>query len=107
MPVTIENKTDRRMMVRLNSGRTRHLGPGEVLKRVIEGEINGNRELEKLEERRVLGLYREPQLTSKDMTAEEAIEHIETTPLNQLKGFLAVEEDRKTIRKAWSEKQSA
>lgn len=107
MPVTIENKTDRRVLLRFNSGRTQHLEPGEVLKEVMEVEVKGNRKLEKLKERHVLSLYHEPQVTSTDMTAAEAVDHIEKTPLNQLKGFVTDDEDRKTVLEAWSKKQGA
>ncbi len=42
---------------------------------------------------------------STDMLAKEAIEHIENTPLDQLKGFVPDDEDRVTVQRAWESKQ--
>lgn len=42
---------------------------------------------------------------SSDMLAKEAIEHIENTPLDQLKGFVTDDEDRVTVQRAWESKQ--
>lgn len=42
---------------------------------------------------------------STDMLAKEAIEHIENTPLDQLKGFVTGDEDRVTVQRAWESKQ--
>lgn len=42
---------------------------------------------------------------STDMLAKEAIEHIENTPLDQLKGFVPKDEDRVTVQRAWESKQ--
>lgn len=42
---------------------------------------------------------------STDMLAKEAIEHIENTPLDQLKGFVTDDEDRVTVQRAWESKQ--
>lgn len=43
--------------------------------------------------------------TSTDMLAKEAIEHIENTSLEDLKGFVTDDEDRVTVQRAWEEKQ--
>ncbi len=42
---------------------------------------------------------------STDMTAKEAIDHIENTPLSELKGFVPEDEDRVTVQRAWEDKQ--
>ena len=42
---------------------------------------------------------------STDLTAKEAIDHIENTPLDQLKGFVPEDEDRVTVQRAWEDKQ--
>ena len=42
---------------------------------------------------------------STDLTAQEAIDHIESTPLDQLKGFVPEDEERVTVQRAWDDKQ--
>jgi len=42
---------------------------------------------------------------STDMTAKEAISHINDTPLEELKGFVPEDEDRVTVQRAWEDKQ--
>lgn len=42
---------------------------------------------------------------STDMTAKEAIEHINNTPLDELKGFVPEDESRVTVQRAWDSKQ--
>lgn len=42
---------------------------------------------------------------STDMTAKEAIAHIQDTPLKKLKGFVPDSEDRVTVQRAWESKQ--
>ena len=48
---------------------------------------------------------KESEKVSTDMLAKEAIEHIENTPLDQLKGFVPDDEDRVTVQRAWESKQ--
>jgi len=48
---------------------------------------------------------KKPEKVSTDMLAKEAIEHIENTPLDQLKGFVTDDEDRVTVQRAWKSKQ--
>lgn len=43
---------------------------------------------------------------SKGMTAEDAIDHIEETPLEDLEGFVTAGEDRVTVNRAWEEKNA-
>lgn len=105
MSINIENKTDRRVLIRLNSGKTEHMAPGQTLENVMDVEVKGNRKLEKLEARRVVEVRRKSKVTSGGMTAEEAIAHIEKTPLGSLEGFVKDDEDRKTVLEAWGEKQ--
>lgn len=42
---------------------------------------------------------------STDMTAKEAIDHIDSTDLADLKGFVPEDEDRVTVQRAWESKQ--
>jgi len=53
MPVTIENRTDTRVLLRLNSGQNWYLGPGEALD-VEPVEVKGNAWLQRLEERKLI-----------------------------------------------------
>lgn len=48
---------------------------------------------------------KESDQVSVDMTAKEAIEHINNTPLDELKGFVPESEDRVTVLRAWESKQ--
>lgn len=43
--------------------------------------------------------------TSVDMTAKEAVDHIRNTDLENLKGFITDDEERKTVLAAWESKQ--
>jgi small subunit ribosomal protein S16 len=43
---------------------------------------------------------------STDMNANEAIDHIKNTPLEDLKGFVTDEEERVTVQRAWESKQA-
>ncbi len=47
----------------------------------------------------------ETEKVSTDMLAKEAIDHIENTPLDELKGFVTKDEDRVTVQRAWESKQ--
>lgn len=42
---------------------------------------------------------------STDMTAKEAIKHINNTPLDELQGFVSDDEERVTVLDAWESKQ--
>lgn len=42
---------------------------------------------------------------STDMTAKEAIKHINNTPLDELQGFVPEDEERVTVLDAWESKQ--
>ena len=46
-----------------------------------------------------------PDKVSTDMNAKEAIEIINNTPLEKLKGFVPKDEDRVTVQRAWDSKQ--
>lgn len=43
---------------------------------------------------------------STDMNANEAIDHIKNSPLEDLEGFVPEDEDRVTVQRAWESKQS-
>lgn len=47
-----------------------------------------------------------PEQVSTDMNANEAIDHIKNTPLEELKGFVPDDEERVTVQRAWESKQS-
>jgi small subunit ribosomal protein S16 len=47
-----------------------------------------------------------PSKVSTDMNANEAIDHIKNTPLEELKGFVTDDEDRVTVQRAWESKQA-
>lgn len=48
---------------------------------------------------------KETEQVSTDLLAKEAIDHIENTPLEELKGFISDDEDRVTVLRAWESKQ--
>jgi hypothetical protein len=56
MPVTIENLTNRPVLLRFNSGQTRYLAPREALKDVMYVEVKSNAKIQKLAKRRVIEL---------------------------------------------------
>ena len=120
MPVTIENKTGNRVLVRFNSGQTRHLAPHEVLKDVEHVEVKGNAHIQRLQARHVLGVASSAATSeaatvakgkdkqtprSTDMKAEEAIDHIRNMSLEELRHFVPPEEDRATVLRAMDEKR--
>jgi len=45
------------------------------------------------------------QQVSTDMSAKDAIKHIQDTPADELQGFVPDSEDRKTVLQAWESKQ--
>jgi hypothetical protein len=104
MPCTIQNTSPHRVVLRLNSGRTRHLPPGTEASRVPDAEVRGNAQVQRLRDRRAISVRRRVQST--ELTAREAIAHIRNTPEEDLEDFLAEDEDRKTVREAWEEKHA-
>lgn len=54
MHYTIENKTDARILLRFNSGLTRHLAPKEVLEGIESVEIKGNSRMESLKDKHIV-----------------------------------------------------
>lgn len=103
MSLAIENSSDRRVLVRFNSGRTRHLAPGEVVEPVEPAEVRGNDRIGRLEARRLVEIR--DARRSGDMTADEAIEQIRETPLGELEDFLSPDEERKTVLEAMRKKR--
>jgi hypothetical protein len=55
MLVSIENRSDTLVLLRLNSGVTRHLAPGEVAE-VEPVEVKGNASIDRLAERRLISV---------------------------------------------------
>jgi len=104
MPFTIENTSPHRVVLRLNSGRTRHLPPDTDVSGVPDAEVRGNTHIQRLQDRRAIFVTRRVQST--ELTAREAIAHIRNTPEEDLEDFLAEDEDRKTVREAWEEKHT-
>jgi len=58
MPVTIENLTNRPVLLRLNSGQTLHLAPRTTSGEIREVEVKGNAKAQKLLDRRVIALHK-------------------------------------------------
>jgi len=56
MPVSIENLTNRPVLLRLNSGQTLHLAPHSTSAEIIEVEVKGNSKVQRLQERHVISL---------------------------------------------------
>lgn len=104
MDMAIENTSTTHQLLRFPSGRTWRLAPGETLEPVESVEIKNNRWLKRLEARRLINI-REA-VRSKEMTADEAIRHIEESPLEDLRDFLSPDEDRKTVRQAMKDKKT-
>lgn len=104
MPVTIQNTSAHRIVLRLNSGRTRHLPPGTEASEVPDTEVRGNAHIQRLKDRRAVSVTPIQRVRSTDMKAREAIAHIRSTSRKELEGFLADDEDRKTVQEAWKEK---
>lgn len=59
----------------------------------------------KKEEKKDTASAESSEQVSTDMTAKEAIDHINNTPLEELKGFVPEDEDRVTVQRAWDDKQ--
>ncbi|NNG15168.1 MAG: hypothetical protein HKM89_01720 [Gemmatimonadales bacterium] len=113
MSLTIKNESEGRVLLRFNSGLTRHLAPGEVVEGVEEVEVKGNRRIKSLEDKHLVALLeagskkvRRGKLEhSRDMTAREAIEHIRSTPLEALRDFISRDEERVTVLEAMDTKR--
>ena len=108
MSHTIVNLSDWPVSVRLNTGITRHIRPGASLSGLSSGEIGGNAQVEKLTRRRLIAVRGSGAgLRSRDMSANKAVEHIRSTALQDLGDFIATDEDRVTVLRAFEEKQSS
>jgi hypothetical protein len=57
MAVTIRNKTNRPVMIRLNSGRTCYLNAGDTSGEIIDVEIAHNERLARLQGRNIIELH--------------------------------------------------
>lgn len=57
MPVTIENLTNRPVLLRLNSGQTLHLTPRTTSGEILDVEVKSNTKVQKLAGRRVIALH--------------------------------------------------
>lgn len=58
MPVKIENRTNRLVLLRLNSGQTLHLSPHEISAEIREAEVTDNAKAQKLEGRRAIAVHK-------------------------------------------------
>lgn len=74
-------------------------------KKKTETKTSEKPKADKKEEKKKAAKSKEPSKLSTDMLAKEAIEHIENTPLKDLKGFIPDDEDRVTVQRAWESKQ--
>jgi hypothetical protein len=108
MPVNIKNRSDQIIQLRLNSNATHNIGPGETLRGVEDTDIAGNARVERLVAGQMIEFVaaeaRGPR--SKDMRAEEAVEHIRRTPRAELDDFLSEDETRVSVRRAIDEKNA-
>lgn len=57
MPVTIENLTDRPVMLHFNSCRTMYLGPNATLEEILDVELRDNAKIKRLQDRHVIALH--------------------------------------------------
>ncbi len=105
MSHTVVNLSRRPVSIRLNTGITRHIPPRASLTGILDGEIRGNPRIEKLLRQRVITV-RETAAgpRSRDMSANQAVEHIQHTDAADLRDFISEGEDRVTIRRAFEEK---
>ena len=53
------------MLLRFNSGQTRHLAPHETLEGVMHVEVKGNAKIQKLEERHVIEVQKAAKASSR------------------------------------------
>ncbi len=56
MPFTIQNKMNRPVMIRLNSGLTCYLNAGEKSEKIIDVEVHNNHKLSRLQARNIIEL---------------------------------------------------
>jgi hypothetical protein len=59
MPITIENLTNRPVLLRMNSGQTLHLSPRTTSGEIVDADVQNNAKVQKLEGRRVIALHKE------------------------------------------------
>ncbi|NIQ53464.1 MAG: hypothetical protein GWN71_08485 [Gammaproteobacteria bacterium] len=100
MPITIVNRSKVQVLLRFNSGLTRRLDAGQSLEGVESVEVKGNARIKRLEALRLIavqGAEARKAKRSADMTAEDAAEHIRSTPLAELEDFLSPGERRVTV----------
>jgi hypothetical protein len=110
----IINQAQGIVLLRLNSGRTRHLAPHEVLKDVEHVEIKGNSQIKRLVEKRLIAIEPPPgrraeggvRRRSGEMRAEDAVEHIRTAPVEEIEDFLSPDEQRRTVLRAMEERRA-
>lgn len=106
MSLTIVNLSPRPVSIRLNTGATRHIPPRGSLSGIVSGEITDNARIDKLVRQRVIAVGEAGSGTSsRDLSANDAVEHIRRTPLAELADFIAADEDRVTVLRAFEEKQ--
>ncbi len=82
MPVKIENLTNRPVLLTLASGQTLRLSPGEISAKLGEVEVKNNPKIQKLQERRVIGLH---EVTKRGAPARAEVEEREDTPARSKK----------------------
>lgn len=108
MAVDIENTSKTMVLVTLNSGASHYLAPGEKLRAIEGADVNGNARIRRLVEQRLVA-FAEPgprPRRSRDMSKDEAIEHIRTAPRAELGSFLSDDENRVSVRRALEDRQA-
>lgn len=100
-------KKKRRKGYRVKRGHRQPMSQIEINKISFSGggsKIKKTKKKEKKQETSAPKKEAKQQLST-DMTAKEAIKHINNTPLDELKGFVPENEDRVTVQRAWDNKQ--
>jgi hypothetical protein len=108
MQLTIRNLTDGVVLLRFSNGANHYLGPRERLPGIARVDVR-SRQIERLEQRRIVAIERpgEGRRRSGDMTAKEAVEHIQRTAPTELEGFLSDGERRTSVLNAMAEKRQS
>ena len=112
MSVKITNTSSTQRLVRLSSGLTRRLAPGESVE--VEAVEVKNRRVRRLVQARAIALEEGESRKgvgsegrrSRDMSASEAAEFIAKADESDLKDFLSPDEDRVTVLRAMEEREA-
>lgn len=79
--VQIENKTERPVLLSLNSGTALHLAPGATSEDLPEAEVDNNLKVQKLREQRIIAVHSEGAARAgEELPAEGAEEAVVAQP---------------------------